>query len=1074
MLLVCFLHSACTSLGSDAGPALKGEGAVPVKRLRFTVDEGTDVSVDVTPDQSSLFFDLLGDIYSVSVSGGAVKLIRGAESWDIKPRLAPDGRKLAFISNGDEGLPSLWVVDTDGSNARRVSDGEVEFYDWDIDSSSLIVKKRFERNRLQRYSIVGAPTQEIDVGVDHFTSIAVGPAGRYLYVAPRAGLPGDGAASVFRIDRATGKRSRLVEASGEENTASFTRLRVSSCGEFLAYLGLRYGGASLHVLSFATGESRLLVADYRSGDVHAATLSLAPQPEYSFARDGRSIYASLDGKLSRIDVATGAIEIIPFNAEVNKLIRAPVRPAIDVQSGEIEIRQLSTPTVAADGASVAFSALGKLWTAAFARDTDAAPRPLTGTAQRKYAPAFSPIGSEIAYVGYTDERQADLFIASSSGEPRNITNEPGFYMNPAWTEDGERLVFIKGSTVYARQRYYRSHPGDLEVWITGADGSNAGRITSYRRPRERNLHGFSPLTVIGNSVFFVEAGENESRRNLVSVNLDGANRRILGHFPANIDYAIPSPDGERLAVLGRVKAWVIDRQERDGGSVPIALPSAAEVANDDEAIFDYAQWTNDSELVLYSMNRAYRWEPGSNIAALLRTIEFPKSVAAPRGTLALVNARIITVDGQPVIDHGTVVVDGNRIVAVGDVGEIAVPDEAFVVDLTGKTIIPGMIDTHAHLFGDQPMLYREQKPEFLASLAYGVTSNYDAGAPTLDVFAQADMVSTGLLTGPRVFSAGKMVHGRQYATNVSLVDLDSAEDADRIVQSLVLRGAVVIKSYSQPTRQQRRWLIEAARKHDVRVTIHTSVSLKRNLEFVADGHTALEHWYPNSPLYDDVKLFVAKSGVHITPTRWVMHGLESGRYFYEVEGFRPGDKLRRFSRPEVLATHFVLFRQPYLGQELKFQDARDLVEIIRLGGKVDIGAHGDLPGLGTHQEMWLLSLGGATPLEALRAATLTGAEKLGVEKDLGSVSVGKLADLVVLNSNPLEDIRNSGDIEYVVKNGIVYHADSMTRMWPEYEPIEKPYWHSDEVWEEVKPELPQPWRGVAMTTDVNLEQATVQ
>ena len=237
--------------------------------------------------------------------------------------------------------------------------------------------------------------------------------------------------------------------------------------------------------------------------------------------------------------------------------------------------------------------------------------------------------------------------------------------------------------------------------------------------------------------------------------------------------------------------------------------------------------------------------------------------------------------------------------------------------------------------------------------------------------------------------------------------------------------------------------------------------------FVADGHTAIEHWHPNAPLYDDVKLFLAKSGVHTTPTRWVMHGIESGRYFYDVEGFRPGDKLRRYSRPEI--THLGAFSKRYTGEEPEFQVAKDLVDVIRLGGKLDIGAHGDLPGMGTHQEMWLLEKGGATPMEMLRAATLTGAEKIGVEDHLGSIEPGKLADLVILNSDPLESIRNTEDIEYVVKNGFVYHAESMTQMWPEYKPLRKTWWHSDEDWEELKPELPEPWEGVPTADGVELK-----
>ena len=1046
--------SAC---GWQHTPLKIAELLPPMQRIQFVVDEGTGISVDMAPDQSYLIFDLLGDIYSLPAEGGRARLLRGAQSWDVKPRFSPDGRRIAFIGNDAEGLPSLWAADADGSSARRVSDGEIVFYDWDTNGDALIAWKRSDQFKLWRYPLSGEQPTPIYPRVRYFTGLAVGPAGRYLYVSNRTfGLKGI-KGSIFQFDRTAGVAKDLRPEQDGSDGATFTRLRLSPDGKLLGYLKLRSGGAALYVLSLATGEHRRLVDNYESGDEKNVAWVHSPQPEYAFSSDGRSIYASLGGRMRRIDVTTGAIQAIPFELEVDKAVRAPVRPVIGVADGEMEIKHFGKPSVSATNASVVFSAIGKLWTSELVSVNVAPARRLTRMRHREYTPSYSPNGREVVYVGYTDACQADLFVTNDNGEVRNVTNEPGFYMNPVWAEDGDRIVFIRESAAYARKRYYPSHPANLEVWSIGSDGSDPRRITSYRRPLERNRHGFSPLTIVDGRVFFVEAGEDQTKRELVAVGLDGGDRKVLGHFPAQVDYAIPSPDGKRLAVLGPTEAWMIDMHAGDALQ-SVALPAAAKINGPNGDVFDHAQWIDETKLALFSLNRVFQMEVGSNKARLVNTVELKRPRSAPEGRLALVNATIVPMNGKAVIENGVIVIDGNRIVAVGAIDQTPVPDDAFTVDLTDKTIVPGLIDTHSHLYGDQPTLHREQKPEFVASLAYGVTTIYDAGAPTLDVFAQAEMVLTGEMLGPRSFSAGGFVHGRQYDANTSMVSIRSADDANRIVWSLVLRGATMIKSYSQPTRQQRRWLVEAARKHDVRITLHTDVSLTRNLEFIADGHTAIEHWIPNVQLYQDAKLFLAKSGVHVTPTRWPVWGIETGRYFYEVEGFTPDAKLRRFSRPEV--THSRVSRKAYSGDEPPFQIAKDLVDIIRLGGKVDIGAHGDLPGMGTHQEMWLLEKGGATPMEVLRAATLSGAEKIGVESHLGSIQPGKLADLMILNANPLENIRNTEDIEYVVKNGVLYHADSMTRLYPDYRPIDKPFWHADDDWEALKPELPESWEGI--------------
>jgi imidazolonepropionase-like amidohydrolase len=351
-------------------------------------------------------------------------------------------------------------------------------------------------------------------------------------------------------------------------------------------------------------------------------------------------------------------------------------------------------------------------------------------------------------------------------------------------------------------------------------------------------------------------------------------------------------------------------------------------------------------------------------------------------------------------------------------------------------------------------IFPDTKWEYAANLAYGVTTVYDPSAPSLEVFAQAEMVEAGAMIGPRVYSSGDVLYGGQQAD--VFAEVNDLDDATRQVRRMKAYGARMIKVYQQPRRAQRIYFAEACRKEHMLLTAEGAGEQFTDMTMAADGFTAFEHALPIE-LRDDMIQFLSKSKTFYSPTLLVAYGGPWGeQYFWQTYPAHADAKLRHF------VPHFFLDertrRHVWIDPSEYFFPtvARGAADVLRAGGNIALGAHGQLQGLGPHWELWSMageggrasamtsasgsSNGAMTPHEALRASTILAADKIGFAPDLGSIEAGKLADFVVLDANPLEDIHNTIKSRYVVKNGEVYDASTLNRIWPTEAALPRFYW----------------------------------
>ena len=1054
---LALLVTACTERsppdhGTDSG--------VPTRVISFDTTEGTFMTVDVSPDGETLVFDLLGDLYSLPFAGGKAVPLTTGSAWDQAPRFSPDGQQVYFVSDR-QGRKNIWRLtigdglieqitasesDVLGSPNWSQEDhrllvglGDAHTYNTEIvlqfinvDSGSMTPLEqrdghwidmdtfKSQRQRILTYSGVQSADGQV-----HFSEL------NYDLKTGRSTV------RLFAFDTATQTRTAItpVDASYSEY-----KPQLSNDGRLLAYFRQHNDRRSeIRIRNRDTGQDEAVLS-LSDVDDASYTIDDDSRPNYAFTPDDRFMVFWHGGKLHRLAIADGTSELIPFEVKVEREVNTRVEPTPQHISDRGEAQIIRWPSVSRDGQTMAFAAIGYVWLMDM---NTGAIRRLTDSGDFEYMPAMSPDGASVAFVSFAQSGEeygpGRLVVARvEDGTQRDLLAAPDqTYLIPKWSQDGSMIAAIRET---------KSNDG-LEATFGWTPVENAVFHAVTTGPASNEL--------ISGQIFARFAGFDETGRHLlfshalskqetvlVSAALDGSTRRTVAIGTEEVGGITPAPDLSRLALTrddGTV--WLVPfPADETSVEVSTLAPDARRIS---EIGGYYLDWSRHDRITYGFGQNVYRYDLGGNHPvdggpdSLPVKLSFVKPKAAQ--AIAFTGARLITLaDAASVIESGTLVVDGRRISAIGPMSEVTIPANAVVIDAAGKTIIPGLIDTHYHrigggdgVLGVSAFKLPNSKFSDRSAIGYGVTMAWEPAGPASDGSpATVDLQAAGRILGPRWSHTAMGGVGAPYEL------LNSYAAAQAAVERYRRLGVAVLKEYLAPTRQQRQWLSAAARESGMGIVSHLH-NFDGIMTRIVDGYTGGDHPYMPVPFFRDVQELMRQTGYIWTPnviitTATVATEQRNKNYFCHAVLTQP-DRVRPKAwedRPLCPADQTGASEPAVPYDTHRFSRvASQVARAASAGVHIGVSAH-NMPGSNLHQEMWYLRKGGM-PIEAvLRATTIGNARKLGLQEELGSLEVGKLADFLVLDANPLDDILNTLSLRYTVQGGVIYDSDTAEPLEP--------------------------------------------
>ncbi len=1011
------------------------------KPISFSVSEGTWINLDVSPDGKEIVFDLLGDIYIVSSSGGQAQVIRKGHALEVQPRFSPDGKKIVFTSDAGGG-DNLWIMNKDGSNAQQVTKEDFRLLNnptWMPDGQYIVARKHYTSRRsagageLWMYHISGGSGIQLTIKKNEQQDLnepSASPDGKYIYYSEDV-YPGgyfqynkDPNKLIYAIKRYNiekGTNETIISSNG-----GAVRPQISRDGKKLAFVKRVREKTVLYVKNLENG-LEIPIYDELSKDQQEAWALFGVYTGFNWSPDDKFIYIWAKGKIRRIEVASGKAEIIPFTAKCeHNIVNAnyfPQNPLPD----NIDIKAIRTTIIHPNDKEIVFNAVGYLWKKSL---PDGKPERLTSQQDFEFEPAFSFDGKALYFVTWNDTAMGSICKLdwNNSKNIQKLTKEKAIYRQVAVSPDGKLLAYLKegGNT----------HQGYAFCVEPGLYIMDLFTLKSEKIAEDGEFPQFSN----DNKTLWFQTGGSlfGDSKELKAYSLEKKSTSTVCNSKYTTRFSI-SPDNQWLLFTELFKVYLTPFP-KTGKNLEISADNKAlPVKRVAETAGVYPHWSFDSKKVHWvhggqyytaDLKNQFTFIPGAPDSLpppVSKGISMNLTLKPdiPKGYKVFKNANIITMEDSVVISNGVIVVKDNKIEAVGKENEVNIPKDAQIFDLQGKYIMPGIIDVHAHPGSFRYGLSPQKHWQYYSELAFGVTTVHDPSAHSEMIFSQSEMIKVGNMIGPRVFSTGTILYG---ADGDFKAVINTSEDAFFHVNKTKDWGSFSIKSYNQPRRDQRQQVIQEAKKLGIMVYPEGGSHYLHNFTMILDGHTSVEHNIPVAPLYDDVIQVWKNSQTANAPTLIVSYGSISGEYYwYQNTNVWENKRLLNFTPRSIVdsrARHRTMIPDEEYknGHILVSQSCKKLLDA---GVTIGVGGHGQMSGIDAHWEIWMLQQGGMTNYQALKCATVNGAKYIGMTDYIGSIKKGKLADFIVLEKNPLENIRNTESIVYTIANGRVYDSISL-------------------------------------------------
>ena len=1023
-----------------------------LNEVAISTNETTWSSLDVSPNGKFMIFDMLGDLYKVDIKGGNATPLIQDFAWNIHPAISPDGKQVAFVSDRD-GLSNVWVMDIDGTHLKQITREKkniIHAPKWSPDGEYLVVTKGIMSSRsipageIWMYHKSGGDGLQIKArnsgkrDQQNIADPAFSHDGRYIYFTENT-VPGsrfeynrdplEGIFAITRYDRESGDERRYISGTGGAVVPT-----PSPDGKYVAFVRRVKDKTALFLKDIKTGtETPLTFALER--DMQEGFGSEGYFTYFDWTPDASAIVYWSRGKFHIIDVDSKETETLNVHIDTTVKFADALRFPVDVAPDNVEVKMTRWSQMSPNGKSILFQALGKL----YVRDVKSGKvkRLTKQNDHDEYYPRYSNDGKSIVYTTWNDQDLGTVRVVSArGGKGKVISVQPGHYIEPSFSTDGKKVVFRKFTGGSLLDPKYSVDPG---IYVANLKNDTVEKVADS---------GYNAHFAGDNErIFFTESagGKAYYETQLSSVNLKGNDKRTHLYGADKVSEYKLSHDKKWVAFVYQFKTYVTPFVE-NGKTITVGPNmTSLPVTQLSSRAGEYLTWSADNSTVSWfngptlftrSLDEAFAFVDGApetlpDPVAEGIDLSFTTKADKPTGYTALMGGKIVTMrdadSTQEVIEDGVVLIKDNRIAAVGKRGEVDIPDNTLQIDTQGKTIIPGLIDAHAHGSQGRNEIIPQQNWKQYSNVSFGVTTIHDPSNDTTEIMAAAELQRTGHIVAPRIYSTGTILYGAEGLGYKAIIN--NYEDAYFHVERLKEAGAISVKSYNQPRRDQRQQVLWAAKNQEMMVVPEGGGKLQQNLTMLVDGHTGLEHSLPIEKGYSDVTQLWKATKFGYTPTFVVSYGGMMGEeYWYDKTEVWKNPRLLRYTPSTVLDKRAI--RRPTAPEsQYNHQNVARYAKTLRDNGvSVHIGAHGQREGLAAHWELWIMQQGGFTPWEALRGGTIDGAKHLGMSKDIGSIETGKLADLVVIDGDVLSDIRKSEFVEYTVLNGRVYESATMNEV----------------------------------------------
>jgi imidazolonepropionase-like amidohydrolase/Tol biopolymer transport system component len=969
--------------------------------IEFTTREVTEPTLTVSPDGRHLIFSLLGHLFRLPIEGGAAEQLTFGPSYDNDPAFSPDGRRVAFVSDRDGGAANIFLLDLSTRTISQVTrESQAGQPVWSRDGRSLaycrilareehpprLLPRFFGARGLRELRRIALPAGDPEVlaAPRIIGSVFYLPDGRLAWTAIEQAYSGASpfpARSQSRIEVRVqdGQVATLRSFEGDPG-----RVVVSPAGD-----GLYTWAGGLRFLPLPEGEARpvLVGSAGRTGGA------------FVIAPDNKSAYLGQEGGLFKATFSTGALQPVAFEARVKMDVQDPVRPRWLPPRPEdpVRLRSVMSPQLSPDGRRLVFMAAGDLWQQPL--PDGPAERILEQAALRR-DPSLSPDGRHLAFAqSDSGKHQVRTFdFASRDGSRLASLGDRSWGLLPNWSRDGQRVVFQRTDALSSpiALMAVRFRDSALEKLAEASSGWTA-------RPH------FS-----GDDRFLYFTGRFDNLGTLYRLPLErGAKPTAMTDLADHLSDGLVSADGKWLAFRRNAGIWVAPLRAEPVKEAQVRRLSP-------EGGRNYA-FTPDSSALIYAAGHRLWRHPlaGGQREEIPLRLELRRPRPSP---LLLRRVRVLDLAVGGFGPQTSLLIEGGRIRWIGPESGRAIPPSAAVLDSAGRYVIPGLFDLHVHA----AWANHETNPD--AFIAYGITSVRDTGG-------RLDLLNTlsdrGELTAdplPRYFFSGEIFEGTRPIWGDAFLQIASEDDARAHVRLWKERGSHFIKVYPSLPWPLQRAVAEEARRLGLPVVGH-GLSTEEIVKSVTLGYAVLEHG--PSTIGDDLLQLLAGAGTRWDPTLAIMGGHELLR---RDEPDRLDEAIFRTFVPEQSISEakggglFGRMPENVLRANWKARLAR--VRAAR-GRGVSLQAGTDSLMTGTffgpslHWELEHFVEAGLSPLEAIRMASSDAAQAVGAGDDLGTIEPAKLADLVLLKANPLENIRNTRTIWRVVKAGQVFDPEGL-------------------------------------------------